>query len=425
MMIRTALTVSLTLLLAVGVVFAEPQRDEPEGPVTLVVRGWDFATTKLMDKTVEQFQLTNPNVQFERVNIDFGDHADKLTLEMASGQGAPDIAFSDTFISARYYKLGRAALVPFDEAIPDYKDRYFASLMEMVTYDDQLWCVPNDIGPFSMFYRQDLLDEAGIAFPESWTEFADVGEKATSMDRFWTVFMPENNSQWVALAQSLGGQVTNANGDALFNNPEMIQAAEFIVDATAESKYADAASIWDSAAYPKIKQSRWMTIPAFFWYQNFALKDLGYLEELDGNWRISGMLPWSPGDPATGAMYVAAGCFFVPSQTEHPEIATEFLALHTSADIQVDIMKDRGAFSANRRAVEQMQDYQDPFFGNQKTFSIATATMDHAPTVYIGEYGGALGTSMSKALTRMIKEGAPIQQAVADAIAEFDQTKQQ
>ena len=114
--------------------------------------------------------------------------------------------------------------------------------MEMVTYDDQLWCVPNDIGPFSLFYRQDLLDEAGIAFPESWTEFADVGEKATSMDRFWTVFMPENNSQWVALAQSLGGQVTNANGDALFNNPEMIKAAEFIVDATAESKYADAAS---------------------------------------------------------------------------------------------------------------------------------------------------------------------------------------
>jgi len=371
--------------------------------------------TKDIVPQVEQFEALHPDVKIETINMGSDDLQKKVMMSLMTGQGAPDVFYGVDTFTHRYY---RSDLIhALDDVVPDYENIFLKALSHRWTYQGKLWAIPYDMGPFVIFYRQDIFDEVGIDFPESWQDFVEVGKKITVPGkRVMTVLRNDRANTLASMVQSRGGQITNLKNEVLFNNPIVLEVCQYMVDLVNKYKIADYATLWDSAAWVKIKEDRWVTIPAWFWYSGFGLKDLAYMPELEGKWRISRALPWKTGDPPTGAGYSGGGLWVVPKQTEYPTLTKEFVASLGTKEAQVSQATIGGIMPVNVLALEELSELQDPFFGGQRPYKIILEEMRDCPVMEFGDkYDGSIDPALNNALNAMILEGVSAQKALDDA----------
>ena len=380
----------------------------------LTVWGWDFRATKDIAPQVEQFEALHPDVKIETVNMSGDDVHKKVMMALMAGTGAPDVSFHVDTRARKYY--GTDLIHTLDDVIPNYEDIFIKAISYRWTYQGKLWGVPYDMGTFVMFYRKDIFDEVGIDFPQSWEDLIEVGKKITIPGKRYMTVFDSGAAQMVSMAQSKGGKITNIKNEVLFNNPIVAEACQYIDDAVNKYKIAEFSNIFDSAAWVKIKEDRWVVIPAWYWYQSFGLKDMAYKPELDGKWRIARVLPWKKGDPPTGAGFDCGGIWIVPKQTEYPKLVKDFAAFLGTKEAQVSQATRRGILPVNIPALEELSEWQDPFFGEQRPYKIALEEMKDAPTMeFGGKYSGSIIPSLTVALNAIVMEGMSTEKALADA----------
>jgi len=380
----------------------------------LTIWGWDFRAVKDLAPQIEQFEAEHPDVKIKAVNMSSDDVHDKFLIATVSGTGAPDITFHSSRKSYKWFEMGEDVIYSLNDVIPNYEDIFLRVVLPEFTYKGKIWAAPYDTGPSVVFYRKDIFDEVGVKFPSNWQDFIEVGKKITTKERYATVFW--QGDQIVSFIQSRGGAFSNEKGDPLFNTPITVEICQYIVDAVKKHKIAEYASIWDSAAWEKIKEGRWAVILAWYWYQSFGLKDMAYKPELEGKWRISRCLPWTKDDPPTGANFIDSGIWLVSRQTRYPEIAKQFAALICSKEAQVNQAQRRGIFPMNRLALEELAKWKDPFFGEQHAYKVGLENLMDAPDVTLGPNRDLFNKVLTVAMDRMIYEGVPVEKAVADAV---------
>ena len=78
---------------------------------------------------------------------------------------------------------------------------------------------PGDIAVIGLYYRDDLLNSAGVMLPEDWTweEFIETGKKIKQDTGAFSMTISTAGGDatalpWTILAMQLGGSVTNADG---------------------------------------------------------------------------------------------------------------------------------------------------------------------------------------------------------------------
>ncbi len=76
------------------------------------------------------------------------------------------------------------------------------------TYDGKLYGVPFGVNCLAMFYNKDMLDEAGIEVPTTWSELKDAAVKLSDGSRYGFAFCSVQNEEGVQLhAVGLVGKV--------------------------------------------------------------------------------------------------------------------------------------------------------------------------------------------------------------------------
>lgn len=150
------------------------QNDIPNVDVPSV-EVWSFYPN--FDLVADEFNATHDDVQVCWVMAGAGaDEYNKLNVAFESGTGAPDV------VQLEYDQLPnfivRDTLVNLAEYGADkVKDDYTAGAWSSVSAGDAVYAIPVDSGPMGMFYRQDLLDAAGIPVPQTWAEFATAAQQ--------------------------------------------------------------------------------------------------------------------------------------------------------------------------------------------------------------------------------------------------------
>lgn len=139
------------------------------------VEVWSFYPN--FDLVADEFNSTHDDVQVCWVMAGAGaDEYNKLNVAFESGTGAPDV------VQLEYDQLPsfivRDTLVDIAEyGAAEVKDDYTAGAWSSVSAGDAVYAIPVDIGPMGMFYRQDLLNAAGIPVPQTWAEFAAAAQQ--------------------------------------------------------------------------------------------------------------------------------------------------------------------------------------------------------------------------------------------------------
>lgn len=219
------------------VVTATPEPEAPAAPKPagdLVMWGWApqvFYDTGLVD----EFTAEYPDINVEWINYGSGDTYQNLQLAMIAGEGGPDIVQIENSHLGQFVDLGGLADIsanvePYIDVMNDFK-------WETAEKDGKYYAMPWDSGPVVLFYRRDVLEQAGLPTdPESvsdlvatWDDYFAMCETIvaeTGLDCFAQNKANNYGRLFIAMLWQQGLGFFNENGEVTVDSPEAIATLE-------------------------------------------------------------------------------------------------------------------------------------------------------------------------------------------------------
>jgi len=180
---------------------------------------------------IDEFNAANPDIVVSQEPQNWGEIYAKAPAALAAGTG-PDMLFAIPDFAPILKDIGALTSVQdFVEEL-DAKHDFVDSAVEAYSYDDGVWAVPLYNMTLNLWYRNSVLEEAGIDVPTSWDEWRAAAEALTADGRFG-MGLPANRQlytdQTVYSVMVNGGasELYNEDGTLRFDNPETVAAYDF------------------------------------------------------------------------------------------------------------------------------------------------------------------------------------------------------
>ena len=148
----------------------EEQREEAlNTPTELTFWTW----VPDIENEVKLFEEKYPAIDVKVENVGQGlPHYQKLRSAIEAGEGAPDVAQIEyQYIPSFVLPESLLDLTPYgaDDLSGDFVDWAW----NQVSPADEVWAIPQDVGPMGNLYREDILTQAGVTEPPAtWDDYA-------------------------------------------------------------------------------------------------------------------------------------------------------------------------------------------------------------------------------------------------------------
>ena len=200
---------------------------------TITVWAWDDNfNVAVMKKAAEVYKKTNPdaNINVDVVSLSKEDVYVKLQTALAGGgSGLPDIVLLEDYVSGKYLNTFPGSFADLTDSF-DYS-QFLDFKVDAVTVDGKTYAVPFDTGATALYYREDILEQAGYKEEDmqdlTWDEFIKIGKDVTEKTGTPMIVEIANNKTSLvrAMMQSCGLWYYDQNGDINITNNEALKAA--------------------------------------------------------------------------------------------------------------------------------------------------------------------------------------------------------
>jgi multiple sugar transport system substrate-binding protein len=212
----------------------------------IAVRRFDPFESAIRKQFADFLRVSGVDAAIEVEMLDLNDMHDRLFARRELATGAWDIAFLNTDWLAEAQAGGLIEdLTPWMEQAPvaDFPQGWSPSLTGLQRFAGGYWGMPYHDGPECLIYRRDLLEEAGIAVPESWDAFVAAARAlhAPEEGRYGTVLalFPDGHNSFYDFCihiWSRGGEPFGADARPDFLSPAAREALDFIRTLTADTR---------------------------------------------------------------------------------------------------------------------------------------------------------------------------------------------
>ena len=326
---------------------------ELEGTITFLHKYSDPRYAPYFESVVAAYMAANPKVTIEiQAESDQG-VKDKLRVLAASGN-LPDVYFSWAGDFTKKFVRGDLAKDLTGDVTGEWKDSFTPAALDAYTYDGKLYGVPITLDAKYMVYNKQLFADNGIAVPTTLEEmlaacdtFKGKGfaEPVTFGNQFgWPAihFMTQLNPYFVPAA-TLATDYDPATG--AFTDPGYQKALDAFMDIDTHCLTKGSNGISHEAAQAQFLASK-SPMHYIEAVEYFALTEKGGAPaDLANNWDFFKLPP--PASPAGDAGYLtgAPDGFLVNPDSEHVDIALDFLTYLTSLDSARKMVADLGWLS--------------------------------------------------------------------------------
>ena len=318
-----------------------------------------------------------PNITVTIENTNWTSYWTKLPVELASGN-APDLIYMH-FSRASDYTNSMLSISDYIEKDEDINiDDFYSGILDSFIFDDQVYALPYDFGPYIMYYNKDLFDKYGVEYPDentTWEEFKDKCKQLTQDGNYGTVFA-SSLDYYDPQVLSLGGEIINEKGEFDITGDKTTAALQSLADLINVDKVA-----------PKIAD----TANTVWNWEQFEGGNIGMM--IDGPW---------------GATNVTNYCDFngsalaVTSESKHPKEAYQALEVLTSPEAQ-KLLAENGRALPSRDSVREsyyestseLEGLEDaikksieigmPYYVTKKYSEVSTVFNSGMDTVWAGE----------------------------------------
>ena len=361
-----------------------------------------------------EFEQVHPGIHVRVQQIPLTAAHEKL-LTAYAGDSLPDLTqIGNTWI-AEFAALH--ALVPLQPRVAQSTqiraDDYFASAWTTNVIDGTLYGLPWYVDTRLLFYRADLLREAGFdAPPLTWAAWRAQMDaiRATSHDRRWGALLPTNEYDQL-LALALQQHVPLLRDGGRHGN---FQSAAF------KRTLAFYVGLFERGDVPA-----WTNVQVGNPWQAFGRGEFVFY--LSGPWNIGEFrkrLPasqqneWStaqlPGPDGPGDSVAYGSSLVIPRHSKHPDAAWELIEYLSRPDVQVRFYELLGDLPARRSAWESPVLKGDP---KLRAFRAQLEHMRPAPQVPEWEQ---IVNMMQQVAARAVAGELTIDQATAQMEAQAD-----
>ncbi len=287
--------VALVALSVSGLVMAQ---------TSITLAGWSSsdAENAALQEQVDAFMAANPDVTVE-ISLS-PSYNETMQTAFASGD-YPEVFYVD---SSKLPDWAEAGVVATAGDNIEGMDDIYPSLLEVFTYNGELYCPPKDFSTMTLQYNKDLFDAAGVEYPTAEWTWDDLraasealsGENADGQPVLGLV-TPPNLERWMPFLFQAGGSIFDADGNLVINSPEAAEALNFYVNIVADGFAGPPSAVdagWGGEAFGNARVAMAME-------GNWVIN---YLKEQfpDLNWGVA-PLPAGPAGQATMAFTVCYG----------------------------------------------------------------------------------------------------------------------
>jgi len=207
---------------------------EAQAPVTLRAMTLQRAPLqmKAYEAMVKGFEAVNRNIKVEVLPVSQTDLWPKLAAAYAGGD-VPDLVMQITSENA-VSLYGQGLLQPVDDVVRALGEADIEPAAQNLFKDKgSYFAVPASNNCVSLlWYRKDLLGEAGLAPPQTWDQLVNVARRLTKGDKYGAS-MPygktamTNSITWT-LVYRAGGHIIAPDNSVVFNSDATVAVLEFL-----------------------------------------------------------------------------------------------------------------------------------------------------------------------------------------------------
>ncbi|WP_055107569.1 ABC transporter substrate-binding protein [Paenibacillus ihumii] len=183
---------------------------------------------------IDGFNQANPDIKIISQVQSWGDAYSKFPAAIQSGNG-PDLLFTIPDYTTLIKEV--ADIQPMDDIIAslDEKHDFFETALTPYQYEDHTWAVPVFGMGQVLWYRSDILNEAGLTPPTTWDELKAVAEKLTTGKQYG-IALPASKSMatdqvlYSFLASGGAKHIMNGSNEITFDNEKTVAAYQMYSD---------------------------------------------------------------------------------------------------------------------------------------------------------------------------------------------------
>ena len=255
MWIPLGLVIMMMVLSACGGSGGASSSSGSNGVVNLTYALWDQNEEVGYKQSIAQFMKLHPNIHVTIEQTAWAQYWQKLTTQFAAGN-APDVFWDHLAYFPQFVQQGQLMnLSPLISQDKIDMSQYYPTLVKEWTYSSNAYGLPKDWDTIALLYNKQLFQKAGLPAPTDLTWNPTDGGTLLQMAQKLTLdqngkhpgdagfdakhikqygFVSENNSQewyWNFIAMNGGTFLNKTFGqDFQFNQPESVQALQFLVD---------------------------------------------------------------------------------------------------------------------------------------------------------------------------------------------------
>jgi len=353
----------------------------------ITVWAWDpNFNIPVMDEAKARYNKIHPNVEIEIVEMAKADVEQKLNTVLASGmrEGLPDIVLIEDYNAQKYLQAYPGAFADLTNEINH--QNFAAYKTELMTLQGRIYGVPFDSGVSALFYRTDILAEAGYQASDlnniTWDQFIQIGK--TVKEKTGTAmlgFDPADGGLIRIMIQSAGEWYFDENGVPHIVNNEAIKEAMVTFKKIVDADIIKRTSGWNEwvASFNRGESAAVIT-------GCWIIGSIKAEESQAGKWAAA-PTPRLNSPSSVNYTNLGGSSWYVTENSPGKDLAVDFLKKTFAADedFYQKILVAQGAVGTYLPSLDgSAYTEPDPFFGGQKVFSDLAAWIEKIPPVNYG-----------------------------------------
>ena len=376
-----------------------------------------------MKEAADRYAKLHPDVTVNIVDFAKADLEQKLQAQLASGttDGLPDIVLIEDYGAQKYLQSFPGAFEPLNGKV-DYT-AFAPYKVELATVNGQTYSLPFDSGVTGLFYRTDVLGEAGYdaaALQDiTWDQLIEIGKAVKEKTGHPLLGVDINDAGVIRIMlQSAGKWYFTPDGEpdiadsptfraALETFAKVLRTPEIYKPVAGWNEYTGAFTSGETVA---VHTGVWMTA---------TIK----AANMPGQWGVAPIPKLSGVEGATHASNLGGSSWYVLASSAEKDAAVDFLAEIWGKDVDFyqKILVNQGALGSLLAARDgEAYKAADDYFGGQPVWQNFSDWLAAVPSVNYGIFTNEVDAAIVAQLPGLA-QGA----SVDDAIAAIDAQVQQ
>lgn len=412
-----ALAGMMTLSLAACGSSGDGEKAKKKDDNKLTIWAWDESfNIKAANEAKDIYAKENPDAEVEVVTMAQDDIVAKLNTSLSSGSydGLPDIVLIEDYRIQGY-------LTAYQDEFADLSD--IASADDFTSYktgvnqvDGKMYGIPFDSGVAAVFYRTDLIEQAGYTSEDmqnlTWDKYIEIGKAVKEKTgKHMLTLDPSDLGQIRMMLQSAGAWYTDEEGKVNIKDNEALKQAFSTYQKIVDSGISKQVSDWDQFV-GAFNNGDVASVPIGCWISPSILK----AEDQSGKWAVAAFPKMAENADSVNASSIGGAGWYVLKNVGHEELAKDFLSktFASNAELMNQLAVDINLVST-LKAAESAENYTKgiEYYGGQEVFADFAEWQNAVPTVNYGQDTYAIEDMMTEALQQILS-GTDMDKVLSD-----------